>query len=57
MFNCFKKTKITPKENRCDTFDDFIRMMIECSDEEFRNTVRLLARMRRKKYTESGNIK
>lgn len=51
MIKGLKKRKVLnkPKENRYDSFDDFIRMMIECSDEQFESTFNWLKSMRKPK--------
>lgn len=47
MFRWFKnKTKKNPEKNRYVTFDDFIRMMLECSDEQFESNCLWLRSMR-----------
>lgn len=50
MFKWFKKknTKINTGKNRYDTFDDFITLMLECSDEQFECTFNWFRRMRKR---------
>ena len=51
MFKNLKKrdTETTPERNRYEMFDDFIRMMIECSDAQFESTCLWLKSMRKPK--------
>jgi hypothetical protein len=51
MFKWLKKQNknMTPKKTQYDTFDDFMHMMIECSEEQFESICLWLKSMRKPK--------